>query len=86
MNDNLLESFLKEDCDQHVKMLLIAAIDANKSADRSEDFSFNRFNIHLDFARQEASVIDDLNPSDGACRVSLAIFRTRVANAAKFIS
>jgi hypothetical protein len=79
MNDELLELFIKEDCDQHAQSLLLAAIKAKTGTDGVEDFTFNRFNVRLDFGTCEAAIDDDLNPDYGECRLPLNSFAERVA-------
>lgn len=79
MNNELLEMFMQEDCDQHAKSVLLASISAKTGTDGREDFTFNRFNVRLDFSTSEAVIDDDLNPSDGECRLSLTTFAQRVA-------
>jgi len=79
MNDELLELFIKEDCDQHAQSVLLAAIKAKSGTTAVEDFTFNRFNVRLDFNADEAVIDDDLNPADGECRLPLNGFAARVA-------
>jgi|UniRef100_UPI00378377CB hypothetical protein len=79
MNDELLELFIKEDCDQHAQSVLLSAIKEKTGTDGIEDFTFNRFNIRLDFGTNQVVIDDDLNPSDGECRLPLAVFSARVA-------
>lgn len=79
MNEELLEVFLKEDCDKHAQSVLLTAIRAKGGTAVVEDFTFNRFNVRLDFSADEAVVDDDLNPADGECRLPLASFSERVA-------
>lgn len=79
MNEELLELFLEEDCDQHAQSVLLNAIKAKVDTDGSEDFTFNRFNVRLDFGAREAVIDDDLNPADGEFRLSLENFAARVA-------
>jgi hypothetical protein len=78
MNDELLEMFIEEDCDQHAKSVLLASIRAKAGTNGKEDFTFNRFNVRLDFGASEAVIDDDLNPDDGECRLPLANFAERV--------
>jgi len=78
MNEELLELFLKEDCDQHAQTVLLTAIRAKGGTAVVEDFTFNRFNVRLDFIANEAVIDDDLNPADGECRLPLTSFSERV--------
>ena len=79
MNDELLELFIKEDCDQHAQSVLLSAISAKTDTACIEDFTFNRFNVRLDFGVEEAVIDDDLNPADGEYRLPLNSFAERVA-------
>ncbi|MDB6079115.1 MAG: hypothetical protein JWO82_2862 [Akkermansiaceae bacterium] len=78
MNDALLESFLKEDGDESVRALLLHSLVEHRETDRIRHFSFNRFNVLLDFEDQHAVIDDELNPSDGTCRISLETFKKRL--------
>lgn len=78
MNDQLLKLFIKEDCDQHAQAVLLASIRAKTGTDGTEDFTFNRFNVRLDFSSEEAVIDDDLNPGDGECRIPIQRFATCV--------
>jgi hypothetical protein len=78
MNDELLEMFIEEDCDQHAKSVLLASIGAKTGTDGKEDFTFNRFNVRLNFGDSEAIIDDDLNPDEGEYRLPLANFAKRV--------
>jgi len=78
MNDELLELFITEDCDQHAKSILLASIKAKTGTDGIEDFTFNRFNVRLDFSANQVLIDDDLNPDDGECRLQLDRFATVV--------
>ena len=49
MHNELLELFLKEDCDEYAQRDLLTAIEAKWATNGVEDFTFNRFNIRLDF-------------------------------------
>ena len=76
MNEGLIDQFLNEDSDSHSKAVLLAEVDADKHQDRVVEFTFNRFNVRLDFGRARAVVTDDLNSSDeGECIVSINAFR-----------
>ena len=79
MNDELLELFIKEDCDRHAQSVLLTAIKVKSGTATVEDFTFNRFNVRLDFNADVAVIDDDLNPSDGECRLPLNRFAARIA-------
>jgi hypothetical protein len=79
MKNELMELFIKEDCDRHAQTVLLSAIKAKSGTEAVEDFTFNRFNVRLDFSANEAVVDDDLNPADGECRLPLHDFAARVA-------
>lgn len=81
MSNEILELFLKEDCDKHAQTVLLSAIDAKSATEGAEEFAFNRFNVLLDFGHKEAVIDDELNPSDGECRVPLEVFKSRVEGA-----
>lgn len=73
----LLKEFLEQDCDAAVHQKLIAEI-TRHGAVRTEvvrEFTFNRFNICLDFQNGNVRVEDELDTSEaGSCSVSLADF------------
>ena len=78
MTDQLVKPFIKEDCAQHAQAVLLASIRAKTGTDGTEDFTFNRFNVRLDFSSEEAVIDDDLNPGDGECRIPIQRFATCV--------
>lgn len=79
MSENLLKLFLDEDCDKHAQSVLLAAIKIKRGTDGIEDFTFNRFNVRLDFANDLAMIDDDLNPDYGERKLSLDDFAAFVA-------
>lgn len=79
MNDELLELFLEEDCDRHAQSVLLTAIKVKSGTAVVEDFTFNRFNVRLDFIDGVAVIDDELNPADGECRLPLNRFAALVA-------
>ena len=79
MSEELLKLFLEEDCDLHAQSILLAAIRAKKGTDGIQDFTFNRFNVRLDFANGEAVLDDDLNPDYGEHRLPLDNFAALIA-------
>jgi hypothetical protein len=80
MNEDLLKLFLDQDCDQHVQSAILETIKTKTGTDGIEDFTFNRFNVHLDFANDQAAIDDDLNPDYDECRLSLNDFAALVAS------
>lgn len=74
----LLEMFIKEDCDQHVKTVLLDAINAKTGTCGIEEFTFNRFNVQLNYGSGEVVIDDELNPDDGEYRLPLAKFLAHV--------
>ena len=74
MNDKLLEVFLKEDCDSHAQSVLLTSIRAKTGTDGIEDFTFNRFNIRLNFGTNQAVIDDELNPADSECSLPIKRF------------
>jgi len=80
MSEDLLKLFLDEDCDQHAQSVLLETIKTKRGTDGIEDFTFNRFNVRLDFANDQAAIDDDLNPDYGERRLSLNEFASLVAS------
>ena len=62
---NILQQFLSEDCDDGVRQLLLDTIaELNNSRDEVfREFTFNRFNIKLNFGASEVKLEDELDPS-----------------------
>lgn len=79
MSDELLKLFLEEDCDRHAQSVLLTAIRDKNGTAAVEDFTFNRFNVRLDFIADVAVIDDELNPADGECRLPLNRFAELVA-------
>jgi hypothetical protein len=78
MNENLLDLFLQEDCDSYVRSLILASIRGKSSTMVVEEFTFNRFNLLLDFGTNTAVINDELNPSYGEYRLPLQELVVRV--------
>lgn len=78
MSEDLLKLFLSEECDEHVQRVLLTAIRAKKGTDGAEDFTFNRFDVRLDFASDHVIIVDDLNPDYGEHRLPLNDFASLV--------
>ncbi len=66
MNDSLLDEFLKEECDEFTRKLLLDEIDKQRQSllREKQAFEFNVFNIEIDFVKQIVKVEDDLDASD----------------------
>lgn len=80
MNENLVELFLEEDCDQHAQSVFLTSIRSMKRTGEVEDFTLNRFNVRLDFKEDQAIIDDDLNPDYGGFRLPLDDFASRVSS------
>lgn len=78
MKSELLEVFLMQDCDAHARSVLLAAIDKPPTGLEHREFTFNRFNVVLDYLRQEAVIDDELHPADGEIRVPLEELRRQL--------
>lgn len=74
MNEELLKLFIKEDCDQHAQSVLLSAVKSKTGTDVIEEFTFNRFNVRLDFGTNQAVIDDELNPADGECSLPIEQF------------
>jgi hypothetical protein len=83
MNEYLLAEFLAEDCDEHVRRLILKAIEEDKTnaSNGSKNYSFNRFNLCLNFATREVVLDDDLNATaNGEFRIDLDAFVAALAH------
>jgi hypothetical protein len=78
MNDDLFEAFLKEDCDRHARGVILEALRRVPYRSGEIEFTFNRFNVRIDFSRNEVLVDDELDPGDGSCTIRFELFRSRV--------
>jgi len=80
MKHNIVALFLKDECDQHVRSVLLRALQARRGSDSVEDFTFNRFNVRLDFSNNEVIVDDELNPDYGECRLPIDDFESLITS------
>lgn len=72
---NLLNQFLNEDATAYVRQQLLDAIDSGLKQNQVKEFTFNRFNVRIDFGRQTVMLEDDLDASDeGKMEISLPVF------------
>lgn len=74
----LLLEFFENEADQYVCRSILGALVDKQDSGRRE-FTFNRYEIELDFSENIAVVVDvlDANPA-GACEVSLEEFEIRL--------
>ena len=81
MNQAILRAFLVEDCDEHVRGVLLREIDAWQGpCERIREFTFNRFNVRLDFSTGMVALDDELNPGpEGEWMGRLNEFREHLA-------
>lgn len=64
MNKDLLEAFLKEEANEHVRKILLRKISECRTgaAIGQHKFEFNRFVVTIDCDSKQAIVEDDLTP------------------------
>lgn len=64
-NTNLLQEFLIEECDPHVRLLILQALEEVKTPTgmKKREFEFNRFSIALNYADKLVLIQDDLDVS-----------------------
>lgn len=64
MNDELLQRFLEEELNDHVRQILLRRVSECRSgtAFGQQTFEFNRFNVIIDCERNMVTVEDELNP------------------------
>lgn len=75
--DPLLREFLDEDCDAPTTQRLLEKIREHEGSNISRDYTFNRFNLCLDFSEKRVRIEDDLNPgAEGETELSLAVFKS----------
>lgn len=77
MNKDLLEAFLKEEANDHVRKLLLRKISECQTgaAIGQHKFEFNRFVVTIDCDSKQAIVEDDLTPGvEGEGRLSIDEF------------
>jgi hypothetical protein len=73
----LMREFIEEECGTAIRHQLLAEIGKHGAtkAEVLREFNYNRFNVYLDFERQEARIQDELDVSnEGTCSMSLAEF------------
>jgi hypothetical protein len=80
MSDCLIDRFLAFEVTEHVRDVLLDAIDAEKP-DGTRYFTFNAFNVLLDFDRGSATIEDEFDVV-AMCRIRIAEFATRLRAAA----
>ena len=81
MNAGLLDAFMNEDCERHIVALLWREVcePHNRGALQSREYTFNQFNLLVDFASETVRIDDEFDPSEsGTCKVSLPQFRERL--------
>jgi len=79
---SLLEQFLKEEADPHVRGLILGAVHEheNRSDEAQRKFEFNRFEVTLDFIGGIAVIEDVLDPAfSGEVRLQLGEFVRRLS-------
>jgi hypothetical protein len=76
---SLLEQFVRDECNDHVRGLLNEALASGKTQATVKRFEFNRFEVALDFEALTATVEDVLDASDdGVQEISLSDFFSAV--------
>ena len=67
MNPNLLDMFLAEECDSYTRNKLLDTIREGKTSGIAvtREYTFNRFNVILDFEKTEVKLEDDLTVGPG---------------------
>lgn len=79
---SLLEQFLKEEANPHVRGLLLGAVHEHERRpdEAQRKFEFNRFEVTLDFIGDVALIEDVLDPaSSGEVRLQLGEFVRRLS-------
>lgn len=72
---SLVDQFFAEECDEHVRELLLR--EAERRQHGSRYFTFNRFNVRLDIDSASALIEDELDAS-ASTTVSLGEFVERL--------
>jgi len=76
--NRLLSEFLSQDCNAAVRQTLLDEIRLHSTTKTTlvvREFTFNRFNVVLDFLAGNARIEDELDPSaQGSCRIPLSEF------------
>ncbi|RZS36375.1 hypothetical protein EV193_10756 [Herbihabitans rhizosphaerae] len=75
MSNDLVRRFFDEECEPHVVRVLLSEMNARSLGLTS--FTFNVFNVTLDFDNSRVVIEDDLNP-EGDAEVSLSEFRSEL--------
>jgi hypothetical protein len=76
--ESIVDRFLAEEVDDHVKDVLGRELQSRESGSRY--FTFNVFNVRLDFNADTATIDDELEPSSVES-VPLAVLRKRLTEA-----
>jgi hypothetical protein len=76
MSDCLMDRFFEHEATEHVRNLLLGAIDAGQ-AEGTRYFTFNAFNVLLDYDQGSATIEDEFDVL-AMCRVGLADFAQRL--------
>ncbi|WP_425628484.1 hypothetical protein [Vibrio neptunius] len=74
---NLMSEFVSQECTDSVSRMLISEIEklSNDNEAQFREFAFNRFNVYLDFNKNEVRLEDDLDPEEsGVLSLSLNSF------------
>jgi hypothetical protein len=75
MSRELMNEFFAEDCDAAVRQELVGEINRSVSTDVTREYTFNRFNLRMNFRDGTVLIGDELNVSDeGSCSLSLEEF------------
>lgn len=75
MNQTLLSEFFEQDCDLHIRQMLIEEVEQSRGQDVVREFSFNRFNLQITFGKQNVFLTDEfLCGDEGECTVNLTEF------------
>ena len=75
MNNNLLDEFISEECSKTICNMLISDINKLKQTDtiKLKEYTFNRFNLYLNFETETALVEDELDVEEsGEITISLS--------------
>lgn len=72
---SLLERFLSTDADIAVREQLISDINLHSAGSSRREYTFNRFNVTIDFDDEVVRIEDDLDTSaEGSRSLPLALF------------
>jgi hypothetical protein len=80
MSDCLIDRFFEHEATEHVRDLLLGAIDAGQ-AEGTTYFTFNAFNVLLDYDRGSATIEDEFDVV-AMCRIGFAEFARRLRSSA----